>query len=199
MSAKSQPSTRYTDVIELANANEELTVSECKASSNKMLKIASVAYKDSPIRIKLDTWHRIVYEPSVYNGTGDEQRKNIVFEISPEIEHALAALEDTLRQLMEERVSNIDSIWCSAIKPATDFNGPTMKAKIRVSGEQVCKFFDENNMTRETPEVFKALDAKVVLCIQGIYVQKQAAGLLMTVTHMQTRPKELVEDLASPF
>jgi hypothetical protein len=190
----------YTCIDELANTMEALAISDMKGSANKMLKIANITFKGQPLSLKPDVWLRILYEPSVYNGTGDEERKNIVFEISPEIEHALAKLEETIRQSMEEQVSNINSVWSSVIKPATDFHGPTAKAKIRISGEQVCKFYDESNAATEPPLAFKSMDAKVVLRIQGVYVQKQAAGLLMTVTHMQNRPATTaIEDLTSPF
>lgn len=192
--------TPYTCIDELANTMEALAISDMRGSANKMLKIANITFKGHPLSFKPDDWVRILYEPSVYNGTGDEERKNIVFEISPEIEHALATLEETIRQSMDEKVSNINSIWCSVIKPATDFHGPTAKAKIKVSGEQVCRFYDENNAATEPPSAFKSLDAKVVLRIQGVYIQKQAAGLLMSVTHMQTRPATAaIEDLTSPF
>lgn len=195
----STKSTPYTGIDELANTMEALAISDMKGSSNKMIKIANITFKGRPLSLKLATWLRILYEPSVYNGTGDEERKNIVFEISPETEHALATLEETVRQSMDEQVSNINSIWCSAIKPATDFHGPTTKAKIKVSGEQVCKFYDEDNVATELPSAFRPLEAKVVLRIQGVYVQKQAAGLMMTVTHMQNRPAQEAEDFTSPF
>jgi hypothetical protein len=74
-----------------------------------------------------------------------------------------------------------------------------MKAKINVSGEQVCKFSDESNVATQPPVAFKPLEAKVVLRIQGVYLQKQVAGLMMTVTHMQNRPAQVIEDLESPF
>ena len=192
--------TPYTCIDELANTMEALAISDMKGSANKMLKIANITFKGQPLTLKPDAWLRILYEPSVYNGTGDEERKSIVLEISPEIEHALATLEEAIRQSMVEQVSNINSIWCSVIKPATDLRGPTAKAKIKVSGEQVCKFYDDSNAATEPPLAFKSLDAKVVLRIQGVYVQKQAAGLLMTVTHMQNRPATMaIEDLTSPF
>ena len=80
----------YTCIDELANTMEALAISDMKGSANKMLKIANITFKGQPLSLKPDAWLRILYEPSVYNGTGDEERKNIVFEISPEIEHALA-------------------------------------------------------------------------------------------------------------
>lgn len=197
-SSKRQP---YTGIDEFANSMEDFAISDVKASANKMLKIANITLKGQPLLLKSNAWLRIVYEPSVYNGTGQEERKNIVLELTPEIEEALATMEDTIRQTLDEKVPNIDAIWVSSLKPETGNTGPTLKAKINVSGKQQCKFFDENNAATDSPpSAFKSLEAQVVLRIQGVYVQKQAAGLLMTVTHMQTRPAtKAVDDSTSPF
>ena len=190
----------YTSVDELANNMEEFAISGIKASANKMLKLANITFKGKPLCLKLNAWLRILYEPSVYNGTGQEERKNIVLELTPDIEQALATMEDTIRQTLDEKVQNIEAIWVSSLKPATGNAGPTVKAKINVSGKQPCRFFDENNVATEPPTAFRPLEAKVVLLIQGVYVQKQAAGLMMTVTHMQNRPAaKAAEDLTSPF
>ena len=194
-SSKRQP---YTGIDEFANSMEDFAISDVKASANKMLKIANITFKGQPLLLKSNAWLRIVYEPSVYNGTGQEERKNIVLELTPEIEQVLATMEDTIRQTLDEKVPNIDAIWVSSLKPSAGSSGPTVKAKINVSGKQACKFYDEDNVATEPPSAFRPLDAKVVLRIQGVYVQKQAAGLMMTVTHMQNRPAQ-EEDFASPF
>lgn len=198
-SASSKP-LPYTSIDEFANSMEEFAISDLQTTTNKMLKIANITFNRRPLSLKSNAWLRIMYEPSVYNGTGQEERKNIVLELTPEMEQVLATMEDTIRQTLDEKVPNIEAIWVSSLKPASGFSGPTVKAKINVSGKQPCKFFDENNAATEPPSAFKPLDAKVVLRIQGVYVQKQAAGLLMTVTHMQNRPAATAaEDLASPF
>ena len=92
--SKPQP---YTGIDELANTTAEVELSDIKGSTNKMVEISNITFKGQPLRLKLDAWLRIVYEPSVYNGTGEEERKNIVLELTPEIEQALAAMEDTIR------------------------------------------------------------------------------------------------------
>ena len=190
----------YTGIDEFANNMEDFAISDIKASTNKMLKVGNITFRGQPLFLKLDAWLSIPFEPSVYNGTGEEDRKNIVLVLTPEIEQVLATMEDAIRQTLDEKVPNIEAIWVSSLKPATCYSGPTMKAKINVSGKQPCKFFDENNLATEAPVAFRPLDAKVVLRIQGVYVQKQAAGLMTTVTHMQNRPAEAgVEDFTSPF
>ena len=138
--SKPQP---YTGIDELANTMEEFALSDIEGYTNKMVQISNIAFKCKPLRFKLDAWLRIVYEPSVYNGTGEEERKNIVLELTPEIEQALAAMEDTIRQTLDEKIPNIEAIWVSSFKPSAGFGGPIMKAKINVPGEQMCKFFDE--------------------------------------------------------
>ena len=190
----------YTGIDEFAKSMEDFAISDAKASANKLLKIANITFKGQPLFLKSNAWLRIMYEPSVYNGTGQEERKNIVLEVTSEIEQALATMEDAIRQALDEKIPNINAIWVSSLKPESSHIGPTVRAKINVSGKQSCKFFGEANAATELPSAFKSLDAQVVLHIQGVYVQKQAAGLLMTVTHMQNRPAaKAVEDLTSPF
>ena len=197
--SKASKTRPYTGIDELANTMEEFALSDVKTSTNKMLKIANVTFKGQPLSLKPNEWLRILYEPSVYNGTGQEERKNIVLELTPEIEEVLATMEEAIRQTLDEKIPNIEAIWISSLKPASGFRGPTVKAKINVSGGQACKFFDEGNVATSPPVAFKHLEAKVVMRIQGVYIQKQAAGLMMTITHMQNRPAQAMDDLESPF
>ena len=180
------PATRISD---LAANIEDFSLNGPKAmAGNKMLNIANITYKNKPLRLMLDEWWLpIIFEPSVYNGTGNEERKNIVFGVSPPIEEGLAIMEDAILQALSETHPNIHALWVSSIKPANGDHEASLKAKINVAGKQQCRFFDESNQPTEAPDVFRPLEAKIVLQVRGVYIQKTAAGLMLSVSHMQTR------------
>ena len=180
------PATR---ISELAANIEDFSLDGPKAmAGNKMLNIANITYKNKPLRLMLDEWLPIIFEPSVYNGTGNEERKNIVFGVSPTIEEGLAIMEDAILQALSETHPNIHALWTSSIKPASGDHEASLKAKINVSGKQPCRFFDESNQPTEVPSEFRPLEAQIVLQVRGVYIQKTAAGLMLSVSHMQARP-----------
>ena len=180
------PATR---ISELAANIEDFSLDGPKAmAGNKMLNIANITYKNKPLRLMLDEWLPIIFEPSVYNGTGNEERNNIVFGVSPTIEEGLAIMEDAILQALSETHPNIHALWTSSIKPANGDHEASLKAKINVSGKQPCRFFDESNQPTEVPSEFRPLEAQIVLQVRGVYIQKTAAGLMLSVSHMQTRP-----------
>ena len=180
------PATR---ISELAANIEDFSLTGPKAmAGNKMLNMASITYKSKPLRLMLDEWLPIIFEPSVYNGTGQEERKNIVFGVPPTIEEGLAIMEDAILQALSETHPNIHALWVSSVKPANGDHEASLKAKINVAGKQQCRFFDENNEPIEAPSVFRPLEAQIVLQVRGVYIQKTAAGLMLSVSHMQTRP-----------
>ena len=192
------PATRISD---LAANIEDFSLNGPKAmAGNKMLNIANITYKNKPLRLMLDEWLPIIFEPSVYNGTGNEERKNIVFGVSPTIEEGLAIMEDAILQALSETHPNIHSMWVSSIKPANGDHEASLKAKINVAGKQQCRFFDETNQPTEVPSVFRPLEAQIVLQVRGVYIQKTAAGLMLSVSHVQTRPSTGGSDEGiSPF
>ena len=179
------PATR---ISELAANIEDFSLDGPKAmAGNKMLNIANITYKNKPLRLMLDEWLPIIFEPSVYNGTGNEERKNIVFGVSPTIEEGLAIMEDAILQALSETHPNIHALWVSSIKPANGDHEASLKANINVAGKQPCRFFDESKQPTEVPDVFRPLEAKIVLQARGVYAKKTAAGLMLSVSHMQTR------------
>ena len=130
------PSTR---ISELAANIEDFSLDGPKAmAGNKMLNIANITHKNKPLRLMLDEWLPIIFEPSVYNGTGNAERKNIVFGVSPTIEEGLAIMEDAILQALSETHPNIHALWTSSIKPASGDHEASLKANINVSGKQPC-------------------------------------------------------------
>ena len=182
------PATR---ISELAAHIEDFGLNGPKAmAGNKMLNIANITYKNKPLRLMLDEWLPIIFEPSVYNGTGNEERKNIVFGVSPTIEEGLAIMEDAILQALSETHPNIHALWVSSIKPANGDHEASLKAKINVAGKQPCRFFDESNQPTEVPDVFRPLEAKIVLQVRGVYIQKNSCWSdAVRLTHANTTVK----------
>ena len=128
-------------------------------AGSKMLNIANITYKNKPLRLMIDKLLPIIVEPSVYNGTGQEERNNIVFGMTPAIEEGLAIMEDAILQALSETHPNIHALWVSSVKPAHGDHEASLKAKINVAGKQQCRFFDESNQPTEAPDVFRPLEA----------------------------------------
>ena len=189
-----------TPLEKLQASPHEIRLSNVKSGPNKLLKTAFASFQGKPLYLKLsDTFLRIPFAPSMYNGTGDEERKTIVIEIRPEIEEVFAQLEDIMRQSLEEQQANIDSMWMSPIKPASGSYNASIKAKINVSGAKQAKFYNEENLAVEPPTDWRNTEAQVVVHVRGAYLQKNAAGLMLDVTHMRTRQMDAETPFASPF
>ena len=180
------PATR---ISELAAQMEHFSLNGPKAmAGNKVLNIAHITYKDKPLRLMLDEWLPIIFEPSVYNGTGNEERKNIVFGVSPTIEEGLAIMEDAILQALSETHPNIHALWISSFKAANGDHEASLKANIYVAVNQPCRFFDESNQPTAAPSEFRPLEAQIVLQVRGVYIQNTVAGIMRSASHMQTRP-----------
>lgn len=129
------------------------------------------------------------FGPSVFNGTGEEERQSLVLSISPEDHKALSALETNLRQQLQAQFPDLDSRWTSCLKDATDKFAPTLRCKINLKGARVCKFLDGTGASTSPPESWRRLPTNVVIRIAGVYIQARGAGLLVEVTHLQYEPQ----------
>ena len=131
--------------------------------------------EDGPLCIKAEG--KIVYEPSVYNGTGLEERKNIVLTIDEDTAKKIEELERWTR--LQAGVS--EDKWNSCVKRA---DGPRLKAKINVAGSKRCDFVGPDGV-REPPAELRGRTATVALLVRGIYMQRSAAGLMVDVVAMK--------------
>ena len=80
------------------------------------------------------TW--VLCNPSVYGGTGQEERKGILFGTSPEVIEDLKKVEAWAYSQTRDLQSNLDVVWKSVIHE-TDI--PSFKAKIWASGKAPCQ------------------------------------------------------------
>jgi len=119
------------------------------------------------------TW--VMCNPSVYGGTGQEERKGILFGTSAEVIDDLRKLEAWTYIQMRDLQPNVDVIWKTAIR-ATET--PSFKAKIWVSGKAPCQCVDANGDPIPTPEEWGGLLVAPIFSVTA-YRQPDAAGLLL--------------------
>ena len=119
----------------------------------------------------------VMCNPSVFNGTGAEERKSILI-ATPfyQIEN-LRLIEAWVRNQLRSAYPDIDQIWNSPIK-ITDNYPPSIRAKIWVGGFNPCKFYDENNQPCETPTDIAGLQVVPIIMLNA-FVQSNIAGLLI--------------------
>jgi hypothetical protein len=140
---------------------------------SKGVQIAKLTRADgAPVRFMLgrsDAWPVVIpFPPSVFQGTGEEQRKGIAFNLTPELEKELEALEAKARDLVEERLgTSARVLWNNCVKPAAQYDAK-LKAKINVSGARVANIFDETGERTTFPKDWAAQDANPVLELRGV-------------------------------
>jgi hypothetical protein len=141
----------------------------------KMANISSEA--DRHLVFRLAT--RVLFEPSVFKGTGEEPRKGIVLALSQEEAEGIAALEDAIRQKLEISPEK----WLSNVRRHD--SGISLKAKIDLSGPRACSFLRKDTGAQGPPEDFKGREVDVVVLVRSVYIQKTGSGLVMDVVAMK--------------
>ena len=132
---------------------------------------------------------QVPFGPSVFNGTGDEERQSLVLSITPEDCQAFREIETALRKQVEKQFPNAESKWSSCLKDATDKYAATIRTKINLKGPRACRFMDASGAESAPPESWRKLEANAVIRIGGAYLQARGAGLLVEVTHLQFEPQ----------
>jgi len=125
------------------------------------------------------------FEPSVFRGTGTEPRKGIVFAVPPDVLDDLQKIEDWARK----QTSSLSGVWHSAIKEPGNFCG-SFKAKINVSGPNVCSVVGMDGKPRQWPESWNRLPVIPIIEVRGVYSQKTGSGLIIDVTYRMVGEEE---------
>jgi hypothetical protein len=122
---------------------------------------------------------QIVFEPSVFNGTGEEPRKGIVLYNPQEEAKDISAFEEIVRGQMNIQPEK----WQSCVRK---HNGEqALKAKFDLTGRKACKFTDTDGTKAEAPEAFKGREADVAVLVRAVFAQKNSGGLVMDVVAMK--------------
>ena len=128
------------------------------------------------------------FPPSVFQGTGQEPRKSIVFSIPDEVRRQIELIEEHLREKLRPYAPQIDAIWHSSVKPPGQHPG-SLRAKITLEGPGACLFIDDENKVVDIPEDWAGLTLIPVVEFRACYLQKGAAGMILEVVKVMTGQK----------
>ena len=109
------------------------------------------------------------FNPSVFEGTGTEARKGVLFSIPGDVHDQIAAVEAWAQKALG------GVRWNSSLKSGN------LKAKIVVSGSRACFAWDSNDKPTELPTDWADLPVLPIIKFQGVYVREGEAGLLLEV------------------
>ena len=116
-------------------------------------------------RLGEDLENEIIYEPSAFQGTGQETRLNIMIRTSEEALNALADIERTI----------LPSGYTSSMRDGA------IRAKIDVTKAQ---FYDQAGEEVGQPASYRQR-CNAAIEIKGTYQSRQGSGLLLEVTALQ--------------
>ena len=143
------------------------TTLEFSTSSQKSGSVSFTALQKC-IKLRLDN-ATIVYEPGVFQGTGDEIRVSIVFSVPDQIQQEVMAMENALG----------DCVSC--------LKDGTMKAK--VSLDRV-RFFDAARNRVEKPGMIRGYTCNAMVNVRGKWSTRNQQGLCLETTDIQLLGKE---------
>jgi hypothetical protein len=188
-------------VQDLAQCIDKLSLSEPTNVGKGGMTVCNLKLDGKHVVVKLAKDLETIttpFEPSVFQGTGQEARKGILFNIPQDVFEGFAAVEEFCRQALEESTPKVQSLWSSSLRPNKKYPA-TLKAKINVSGDRAANFYNEANEPTEQPENWKHLPCDAVLQVRGCYIQKQGVGMLLEVTHLQYGAEPSAVEEVSPF
>ena len=133
------------------------------------------AFKD--VKTQMVYSCRVVFEPGVFQGTGEETRVNIVLEVDDKIISAIQEMEAQLGKDMH-----------SCIK------GNTVKCKLH---KDTVKVFDEIGKPAKAPTHWRGLKVNASLHAKGTWSTRSQKGLCIEVPHIQLLAED--EETACPF
>ena len=110
---------------------------------------------------------RIVYEPSVFNGTGTEVRRNLVLAVDQATRDQLTDIEDQM-QLGPTR--------CSVVKPET--------IRVKVDTDTI-RLFDVNHTQINIPEKWVHANVEARLEVRGAWKTATNCGISVCCTDLR--------------
>ena len=147
-----------------------------------MCRVAQIARDRAPLLVQLtsladepNTW--IPCDPSVYGGTGLEERKGIMFRTTEGVIQDIEKLELWAYSKMRNLHPNLDVVWKSTVR---DKDTPCFKAKIWTGGRMPCHYVDAEGKRCEAPDHWGGLRVIPILTVSAYY-QPTAAGLAFEV------------------
>ena len=99
------------------------------------------------------------------------------------VRESMELIEERIRDLVRPNVPKIDAIWHSSTKPS-DKHPSSLRAKVVVSGDRVCPCVDADGNSVALPTEWAGLAVVPVVHVNGVYIQKMTAGLVLEVTSL---------------
>ena len=162
----------------------------------KGLTFYDIRLNRAPIRLKLSNDITAAFEPSSW-GNADASRMTLTLDVPDGVLAAIFELEDSCRQLLEEKHPDVRSMWISAIKP-TDTSGGRLRTKIMLDGPRAARFYDEVGQITTAPETWRGRSLQAIVHARAIYVQKTGIGIMLGVTDVRIGPP-VVHQYICPF
>ena len=179
------------EIADVCSNLSQLSLGAPMALSKGNLKKCNLTYDGQALAVRLEG--EVAFEPSVYQGTGEEARKGIVVRLSDGDFTSFQALEEWCKQALQAQTPNVDTLW-SASSKLTEKWGAQLKAKINVHGPYCAIFYDDSRQPCKAPQGWKGLHINALLEVRGCYVQRNGTGLLLEVTHLRYgEPPEAAE------
>ena len=116
----------------------------------------------------------VIYEPSVFNGTGQEIRRNLVLKVSAQVSDQLLTLEQT------------HGATCSVVK------ADTIRVKVDMNAVKV---FNAEHKSMETPGRWVHPNVEVRLEVKGTWKTANGTGISVSCTDIRYCSDEII----SPF
>jgi len=136
----------------------------------------------------------IPFAPSVYQGTGEENRLGIVFEVDQPVVESVKAFEEKVRERLAIPVSQ----WRPCYKDEGEHRAQ-LRAKITKSGQFAARLYDTKGEGIEWPQAWRFAKANAVLSCRGVYNTGGNSGLLLEVQSLSFEPPASPDSLPSPF
>ena len=147
------------------------------------------AVSQGPFSFKLQGLS-IPFGPSVFNGTGDEERMSLVFNVPEDVADIMNKWTESFQLQLEKISPDLSKKWHSSIKPANDKYPAQLRTKLNVKGDKACQCYDMEGEYTSLPHClcWRGLEVNAIIRFGGVYVQKANAGMLFDVTALQFDP-----------
>jgi hypothetical protein len=125
---------------------------------------------------------KVLYEPSVYNGNGSEERVNITMSIDEQAAKDILNMEQVVINKLRSSVPNIGANWNSCIRLPSEHAGYTFKCKVRIRGEGCVRCFSRTREEMTLPQSLRGFTIVPVVEVRSAYVQRSSVGLVFEMT-----------------
>ena len=148
-------------------------------TKGRRIETAWLDARGQPVYVTLNGL-KVPFPPSVYNGTGNETKKNICFSLDDGAHQGLHELEQNIREAGAKVIGAAH--WNSWIRPQTEFPA-LLKCKVN----EATRYFDSARQPVPCPsdDEWRGLVCNARVLVKAIWVHNKSAGLLADVTDLQ--------------